>query len=214
LGTGPEVAEAVRSVLADGQATYTYQEVVEADDGSTFHTVITPLAWPLILSTRMIITLYPDGSETEVLVATRSQWFILGDIFDFYGGYIRDMLSAISRNLGAAQPRRPGSRCRQGTSLSDPRTEVRSARTDHERALARYRTRLPFRNGTAADLILVVEPWADEVVLAPGEECEVVVIATDRNPALSVELSSYGLIVWVEEGGTTFEVWKGGKQFR
>ena len=31
-------------------------------------------------------------------------------------------------------------------------------------------------------------------------------------PALSVDLSSYGLVVWVEEGGSTFDVWQGGKQ--
>jgi hypothetical protein len=29
---------------------------------------------------------------------------------------------------------------------------------------------------------------------------------------LSVDLSSCGLVVWAEEGSSTFEVWQGGKQ--
>jgi len=99
FASGAEVARAVRSVLAHGQATYAYREVFEADDGLTFNLVITPSMWPFILSTRMVITLYSDGWETEVVVETQSQWFILGDVFDCYGGYIRDVLGAIRRRL-------------------------------------------------------------------------------------------------------------------
>ena len=71
---------------------------------------------------------------------------------------------------------------------------------------------LPVRIRTAADLVVVVEPWADEVVLGPGEACDVVAIGSERPPALSVDLSSCGLVVWAEEGGSTFEVGQGGKQ--
>ena len=71
---------------------------------------------------------------------------------------------------------------------------------------------LPVGNRTAADLVVVVEPWADEVVLGPGEACDVVAIGSERPPALSVDLSSCGLVVWAEEGSSTFEVWQGGKQ--
>jgi hypothetical protein len=97
---------------------------------------------------------------------------------------------------------------------SDRRTGIRLPRPGHVRASTEYRTRLPCFNRTATNLVLVVEPWADEVVLAPGEKCEVVAIGPDRPPALSVALSSYGLIVYVEDGGTKFEVWKDGKQLR
>jgi len=71
---------------------------------------------------------------------------------------------------------------------------------------------LPVRIRTAADLVVVVEPWADEVALGPGKACDVVAIGSERPPALSVDPSSYGLVVWVEAGGSTFEVWQGGKQ--
>ena len=71
---------------------------------------------------------------------------------------------------------------------------------------------LPVHNRTAADLVVVVESWAAEAVLGPGEACDVVAIGSERPPALSVDLSSYGLVVWVEEGGSTFELWQSGKQ--
>ena len=71
---------------------------------------------------------------------------------------------------------------------------------------------LSVRNRTAADLVAVVESWADEVALGPGEACDVVAIGSERSPALSVDLSSCGLVVWAEEGGSTSEVGQGGKQ--
>src|SRR5262249_29302743 len=94
-----EVVTAIRAVLAQGQPGYSYRSTVESEDQTTFDTVITPSLWPLLLSTRMAVNLYPAGSGTKVLVQTRSQWFILGDLFGFYGGYLRDVPGAVCREL-------------------------------------------------------------------------------------------------------------------
>jgi hypothetical protein len=90
-----KMVEAVRSVLANGQASYKYHDAGEADDHLVFHTVVRPSWWPLLAATRMVIRLNPDDSQTKVIVETRSQWFIVGDVFNIYNGYIRDVLGAI-----------------------------------------------------------------------------------------------------------------------
>ena len=74
------------------------------------------------------------------------------------------------------------------------------------------RIRIPVRNRSAADLMIVVEPWASEVCLAPGEDGEVVLIGTGRVPGHSVELCPYGLIFWAGDGMDSFELYKGGER--
>ncbi len=72
------------------------------------------------------------------------------------------------------------------------------------------RIRIPIRNRSRTDLIVVVESWASELCLSPGEEGEVVLISNLRLPTHSVELCPYGLIFWAEEGTDNFELYKGG----
>ncbi len=74
-----------------------------------------------------------------------------------------------------------------------------------------HRNRIPVRNGGVADLVVVVEPWASEIRLAPGAECEVVQIGNARWPSHSVELCPYGLIFFAKEGTDAHEIWQGGQ---
>jgi hypothetical protein len=71
------------------------------------------------------------------------------------------------------------------------------------------RNRLPIRNGHDADLTVVVEPWATELVLKPGRDCEVVAIHHSQWPLLEVEPCSYGLVVTVY--GESYELWFNGQ---
>jgi len=90
-----KVVEAIRSALANGEASYHYHDAVEAKDHLGFSAVVRPSWWPLLASTKMAIRLDPNNSQTRVTVETRSQWLVVGDIFNVYNGYIRDVLGAI-----------------------------------------------------------------------------------------------------------------------
>lgn len=68
--------------------------------------------------------------------------------------------------------------------------------------------RYPISNTSPAPLIVVVEPWADEVLLLPGEECVLTLRGTEP-PRFHIELSAYGLILYAESDWT-FEIHKGG----
>jgi len=90
-----EVGEAVRSVLASGRPSYKYHHTVETNDHLIFKTEVRPSWWPLLAATELSIRLTPSDSHTKVIIDTRSQSFIFGDVFDIYNGYIRDFLGAI-----------------------------------------------------------------------------------------------------------------------
>jgi hypothetical protein len=94
-----KVIGAIRSALADKLDTCSFKHTVEAEDHLVFNTVARPSWWPLVLETKMNISLEPGESQTKVTVRIRSQWFLLGDAFDYYGGYIYDILKAIRRRV-------------------------------------------------------------------------------------------------------------------
>src|SRR5437870_1516940 len=75
-----------------------------------------------------------------------------------------------------------------------------------------HRNPLRIRNGGNAPLVVVVEPWATEFNLPPGAECEVIAINPELQPNLEVESLDGRLIVWIHEGGSTYEVWCDGVQ--
>lgn len=93
-----EVAPALRAVLAAGQGSYRYFGNEESEGGRSFQTVIQH-SQPGILSTKLRVWIEPLGSQSRVTVSTRSQWFLLGDINDFYGDYIRDLFNSIGSRL-------------------------------------------------------------------------------------------------------------------
>lgn len=94
-----KVIEAVRVALARGQASYDYKLTCESDDHLEFRAVIRPRSW-LMLSTRLLIQIHPEASQTRIVARTISQAFIMGDIFDYYRGYLRDVLVTIRGLLG------------------------------------------------------------------------------------------------------------------
>lgn len=59
---------------------------------------------------------------------------------------------------------------------------------------------------------LIVEPWAEEFAIAAGERCEVVASHPAAAPTFGVEDPGDGdMIVWVSEGGSTFEFRREGR---
>jgi hypothetical protein len=93
------VANAVRAALARGQASYDFKMPNESEDHLDFCAVITPHTW-LMLTTRLLIELHPEASKTKIVARTISQAFIMGDIFDYYRKYLRDVLTTIQVLLG------------------------------------------------------------------------------------------------------------------
>lgn len=63
--------------------------------------------------------------------------------------------------------------------------------------------------GGKTSYILVVEPWADEFEIRPGDRCKVVV----KGPGVAefgIEFHSpEHVVVSILTGGTTFEFWRG-----
>lgn len=88
------VARAIRSVLGR-RPQYVRSDEVEAD--AVFSTKVRP-SW-LLLGTDMKVELQPLSGGTQVLVDTKSQFYILGDVFGFYDGYINSFLSDVRMEL-------------------------------------------------------------------------------------------------------------------
>lgn len=96
------VLDAIRAVLAQPRWTYSYRKTVELEQGRTIATVLWPRLWPLILSTKIFISLDPCGMGTRVTVRTQSQSGIPSgtpDVSTSTGGYINNLLSAIGDEL-------------------------------------------------------------------------------------------------------------------
>ncbi|MGV3486327.1 MAG: hypothetical protein ACO1RT_18050 [Planctomycetaceae bacterium] len=60
--------------------------------------------------------------------------------------------------------------------------------------------------------LVVVEPWASEICLASGEDCDIVLIGNTGLPNHSIELCSYGLIICAEDGMDGHELWLRGER--
>lgn len=88
------VASAVRAVLARRPP---YVQMSETERDAAFRTNVKPSWW--LLGTDMTIQLLPSSGGTQVVAKTESQWFILGDVFNFYNRYIRDFLRDLRTEL-------------------------------------------------------------------------------------------------------------------
>jgi hypothetical protein len=101
----PEVLRTVRSVLATGKPSYRYEDTIESEEGREIATIIRPHQ-AMMLSTKLRIRLYAFEAKTKVVIETKSQWFLFGDIADYYGGYIRDLFESLrsgdNQDIGTA----------------------------------------------------------------------------------------------------------------
>ena len=101
--TLPSVVDALEHILRVGQGTYKYEHTESESDPTRFKTVVTPKLWPLLLTTRMTISIESrQPAVTIVSVRTQSQRYIFGDTANFYRGYIHDFFESLQRSLGGA----------------------------------------------------------------------------------------------------------------
>ena len=74
-----------------------YRNTTEEQSGAVFITTVKPVVKPdwLLLGTKMIVQL--DGTETTstAKVSTVSQWFIMGDVLNYYNRYMSEFLAAL-----------------------------------------------------------------------------------------------------------------------
>ena len=76
-----------------------------------------------------------------------------------------------------------------------------------------YRNPLRIRNSGASQLIVVLEPWAEEFELTPGAVCDVVATNPEIPPTFGVEAVDGHIIVSINEGGSNYEFWRDGVHF-
>lgn len=75
---------------------------------------------------------------------------------------------------------------------------------------------MEYRNtlGLAAEdpYTVTVEPWADEFVIHRGQDCSIVAIHHTAPPTFTVRTHrDSDLVVYVNEGGATYEFWRDGQ---
>jgi hypothetical protein len=92
--TPPAVAAAVRVVLSRRPP---YIHTTETQRDTRFKTNVKP-SW-LLLGTDMTIELQPSPTGTQVVAKTASQWFIAGDVFNYYNRYLRDFFRDVKAEL-------------------------------------------------------------------------------------------------------------------
>jgi hypothetical protein len=89
-----EVVEQARKILLGNPA---YKNTKEQDKGC-FVTNVKPSWW--LLGTAMTVRITGgEDSTTIVQVSTKSQPFIMGDVFDYYNRYIQEFLSALQQTV-------------------------------------------------------------------------------------------------------------------
>jgi hypothetical protein len=78
-----------------------------------------------------------------------------------------------------------------------------------------HRTKLTLLAGSNPYTV-IVEPWADEFIIVPGTDCQVIALNPLAPPSFGVEPYLGGekqyqgaLIVYVKEGQSTYEFWRG-----
>lgn len=92
----PTIAAAVRAVLCH---TPPYRATTETEKDCAFKTNVKPSWW--LLGTDMSVKLQPSASGTRVVSTIESQWFICGDVFDYYNQYLRDFFTELEMELGS-----------------------------------------------------------------------------------------------------------------
>ncbi len=93
-----KLTESTRKIL---NKRFIYRDIREARNGTAFTTTIKPSPW--FLGTRMDIDIEAVGPITTVTVRTKSQPWILGDVFDYYNQYIADFLNTLKQDVQQAE---------------------------------------------------------------------------------------------------------------
>ena len=93
------VARAARVVLSQCPP---YVQTYEVEENAIFKTNVRPYWW--LTGTDMTIRLSASTVGTTVSVDTKSQVFILGDVFGFYDRYIQSFFSDLRRVLRTGSP--------------------------------------------------------------------------------------------------------------
>lgn len=89
-----DVAAAVRVVLSQRPP---YVHMTETQSDTSFIANVKPSWW--LLGTDLTIDLHPSPAGTQVVAKTTSQWFILGDVFNYYNRYLSDFFRDVRAEL-------------------------------------------------------------------------------------------------------------------
>jgi hypothetical protein len=89
-----EIAAAIRWILSMNPPYHHTREIVK---DAEFKANIQP-NW-LFWHTEILVRLQVQNNRTRVLADTKSQWFILVDMLDFYNRYLRDFMRDIRLEL-------------------------------------------------------------------------------------------------------------------
>lgn len=92
------VVDALAATLDEGQKAYQYTETEVSESGMSVAAVIKPNSWPLLMSTRLSVHIGRQSDDfTLVTAKTKSQWFIFGDVLNYYNGYLDDLIGSLER---------------------------------------------------------------------------------------------------------------------
>lgn len=84
-----QVASIVRQVLERPPYTHTREQEQDVQ----FKTKIKP-NW-LYLPTEMTVQLHPSSGRTRIVAEIKSQWWIMGDVYEVYNRYLREFLREV-----------------------------------------------------------------------------------------------------------------------
>lgn len=70
---------------------------------------------------------------------------------------------------------------------------------------------LSYRNNTAAPVRILLEPWATEYAILPGQEVEIVVTGDEAERPLLFEQHPDYLVIWIQRGNLDIELRSGGR---
>lgn len=96
------LVKAIQEILDKGCYDYSYVKTEYNEHSMIFHTKSKPTVWPMMAATKFVIELKPAGNHIVVGARTRSQLFVMGDIFNFYQSYINDFFESLNKFVESA----------------------------------------------------------------------------------------------------------------
>ena len=89
-----EISGYIETILCKKEKFYSYTKTTKSAN-DCFETVIKPIGWPFVLSTKMIICFSQGGNTTDVVVKTISQKWVFHDSLNTYNRYIYRFLDCL-----------------------------------------------------------------------------------------------------------------------